>query len=111
MGTNGTDALATYARWLQACIACGGSSNGIRDAGGTWYYIDPTPRQLQNGAIVGRVHMHKPGNGMVDLGAFKIAGDGRVVQLPAEVAALLPDRAPVQPKPREQNLEHEELTS
>lgn len=94
------NALSTWARWLEACIACGGSSNGIRDAGGTWYYIDPTPRQLQNGAIV------RLGHGMVDLGAFKIAGDGRVVQLPAEVAALLPDRAP-EPQPPEPVLELE----
>jgi hypothetical protein len=87
-------ALTTWARWIEACVNCGGSTNGIRDAGGTWYYIDPTPRQLQNGAIVGRLHMHKLGHGMVDLGAFKIAADGRVLQIPEEVAALFPGREP-----------------
>jgi hypothetical protein len=34
---------------------------------------------------------------MRDIGAFKIAPDGQVVQIPAEVAALLPSSAPEPP--------------
>lgn len=87
------NALHTWGSWLQVCIASGGSSNGFRGPDGTWYYLDSTPRHLQNGAIVGRVHAQRRGEPMVDVGAFKIAGDGQVVQVPAEIAALLPARS------------------
>jgi hypothetical protein len=82
------DALATY---------------GAMAARPAWRAVDPrtasaTPAapgttstrrhaSWQNGAIVGRVHMHRLGHGMVDLGAFKIAPDARVVQVPEAVAA------------------------
>lgn len=93
------NALATWAAWLATCAESGGSMNGFRGADGTWYYLDAAPRQLQNGAIVGRVHVQRKGEGMADIGAFKIAPDGLVVQVPEEVAALLPARAPVPPAP------------
>jgi hypothetical protein len=79
------NAVATYARWIEACIKCGGSTNGIRGAGGTWYYLDPHPRQMHNGAIAGRAWRFESGRGLVDLGAWKIAAAGDVVQLPAEL--------------------------
>lgn len=93
------NALTTWAAWLATCADSGGAMNGIRGTDGTWYYLDATPRQLQNGAIVGRVHAKRRGEGMADIGAFKITSDGQVVQIPAEVAALLPSRAPEPPAP------------
>jgi hypothetical protein len=49
--------LNSSAAWLAACAELGGAMNGIRGAGGSWYYVDIAPRQLQNGALVGRVHV------------------------------------------------------
>ena len=93
------NALNTWTAWLAACADCGGSSNGIRGTDGTWYYVDTTPRHLQNGTIVGRVHAKRSVQTMADIGAFKIAPDGHVVQVPEEVAALLPACAPEPPAP------------
>ena len=93
------NALHTWGSWLQVCIASGGSSNGFRGTNGTWYYLDSTPRHLQNGSIVGRVHAQRAGEGMADIGGFKISPEGQVVHLPAEVAELLPARAPELPAP------------
>ncbi len=93
------DASTTWAAWLFTCASCGGASNGIRGNDGTWYYIDTAPRRLQNGAIVGRVHVQRRGETMADIGGFKIAPDGQVVQVPQEVATLLPACAPEPPAP------------
>jgi hypothetical protein len=102
-------ALATWAAWLATCADSGGSMNGFRGADGAWYYVDAMPRQLQNGAIVGRVHVQRKGEGMADIGAFKIAPDGRVVQFPEEVAALLPSLAPEPPAPERDAFGLEEI--
>jgi hypothetical protein len=86
-------AAATFYAWLQACAATHkgpSATNALHTANGIVYYVDPNPRTQSNGAIVGRMAKRRAGHPMSDAGAFKIAADGSVVSIPAELADLLP---------------------
>lgn len=48
------------------------------------------PRRLQNGALQGRVYAQRPGAMATDIGGFKIDARGRVLQIPRELAGVLP---------------------
>lgn len=88
-------AAQTFAAWLEACASthkgpC--ASNALRIEGAV-YYLDPHPRRQDNGALVGRIHKHVKHAGARAIGGFKIAPDGTVARIPAELAALLPGAA------------------
>ena len=86
---DGTAARETFNGWLSRCGTPVGGDNLIR-VEGVLYAIDANPRELGNGALVGRIHRHGT-SGFVDVGGYKIAGSGTVVQLscPPEVALAL----------------------
>ena len=72
-----------------ALATTGASINCLRidDVEYSW---DTKPRLQKNGAAIGRVYAQRRGELTRDIGAYKIAGDGRVLQLPAAVRAILP---------------------
>lgn len=72
--------------WRLACNANTGCDNLVRD-GDTVYAIDLQPRRQKNGAVIGRVHAQRRGEGFRDVGSYKIAGDGQVIEIPLGVLA------------------------
>lgn len=85
-------AAATFAAWLEVCAAThkGPRASNAFCIEGATYYLDPHPRLQANGAITGHVYKHVRHHGMRDLGQFKLAPDGTVIKIPAELAPLLP---------------------
>jgi hypothetical protein len=73
--------------WAHACS--NGSSNVLTVAG-VCYSWDAHPRKLQNGALQGRVYAQPRGESPRDIGGFKIDARGRVLQVPRELAGVLP---------------------
>lgn len=73
--------------WSLACT--GGAMNTLTLAGVSWSW-STQPRMQKNGAAIGRVHAQRRGEFPRDVGSYKIAADGRVLQLPADLRAVLP---------------------
>lgn len=73
--------------WRRVAIA--GSDNLI-DVAGVLYCWDVRPRIQKNGSAIGRIHMQRRGEVFRDAGAYKIDAGGRVLQIPAELAGVLP---------------------
>lgn len=73
-------AAATFADWATACLSSGqgGGSNLLRI--GREKYVIGAPEIYRNGAFVGRVHRFTQ-KGLSDIGGYKIAADGRVVDV------------------------------
>lgn len=86
--TTNTPARATLERWHTQCRASAKAENLIR-VDGTLYCIAPDGRQLQNGAITGRIHRFDVGYGFRDIGAFRIAPDGALAACPDALRAAL----------------------
>lgn len=72
-----------------ALVAIGGSVNLVRVDGVT-YTWEARPRTLKNGALQGRVFAQRAGDAPRDIGGFKIDAGGRVLQIPAPLARVLP---------------------
>ncbi|HEX5077696.1 MAG TPA: hypothetical protein VFV80_01015 [Geminicoccaceae bacterium] len=72
-----------------ALVAIGGSVNVVRVDGVT-YIWEAQPRALKNGALQGRVYAQAAGESPRDVGGFKIDAGGRVLQIPAPLAGVLP---------------------
>lgn len=72
--------------WSTACLS---AQNVLSVDGITWSW-DTRPRLQKNGAAIGRVYLQAPGQFPRDVGAYKIGADGRVLELPAELRAVLP---------------------
>lgn len=73
--------------WAGVCI--GGAMNTLTVDGVAWSW-STQPRLQKNGAAIGRVYVQRRGEFMRDVGAYKIDACGRVLQLPAELRAVLP---------------------
>lgn len=76
--------------WAQACAA--GATNVIT-VDGVSYSWDTHPRQLQNGALQGRVYAQPRGAISHDIGGYKIAAGGTVLKVPAALRSTLPGAA------------------
>lgn len=72
-----------------ALVAIGGSVNLVRVDDVT-YWWEAHPRALKNGALQGRVFAQRAGEAPRDIGGFKIDAGGRVLQVPAPLAHVLP---------------------
>lgn len=72
-----------------ALVCAGGAINVVRlaDASYSW---DMRPRAQKNGAVLGRCYVQRRGQLPRDIGGYKIDAGGRVVQLPADLRAVLP---------------------
>jgi hypothetical protein len=75
-----------------ALVAIGGSINMVR-VGEVIYSWDTKPRLQKNGAVIGRVHAQRRGEGTRDIGSYKIDAAGQVVHLPEALRAILPGGA------------------
>lgn len=76
-------AAATFHAWVLACLASGhgGGDNVLRVDRDR--YVIGEPRTLANGAMVGRIHRFTA-HGLSDIGGYKIAADGAVIDLPLD---------------------------
>lgn len=75
-------AAQTFAHWTLACMDSGhgGGDNLLRI--GRERYVIGTPAAYKNGAWAGRIHKFTQ-KGLSDIGNYKIAADGRVLEIPA----------------------------
>lgn len=80
-------ALKRLHSWV--LIAEGGSANVVTIGDTNWSWT-AQPRLQKNGAAIGRVYSHRKGELVRDEGGYKIGADGRVLQLPAALRAVLP---------------------
>lgn len=69
-------------RRLEAWGEVGSATNMVR-VDDVLYSWDTRPRQQKNGAVIGRVHAQRRGEGTRDIGAYKINAEGAVLQIPA----------------------------
>lgn len=84
-------AQSRWDEWMTACRESNriGGDNFLKTAAGA-FIIDSRPQVLKNGAIVGRVHQFVA-NGLRDIGGFKIAAGGEVIDCPDVVRPFLPE--------------------
>lgn len=73
--------------WAEICR--GGAMNLITIDSVSWSW-STEPRIQKNGAAIGRVYRQRRGGLSVDVGSYKIDAKGKVLQLPAELRAVLP---------------------
>lgn len=78
------------AAWARICQ--GGASNVLNVEGVSWSW-STAPRIQKNGAAIGRVYRQRKGGLCVDAGSYKIDAKGNVLQIPAELRAVLPGGA------------------
>lgn len=76
-------AAATFHAWQLACLASGhgGGDNVLRID--KERYVIGEPSTLGNGAMTGRIHRFTS-TGLSDIGGYKIAANGAVINLPVE---------------------------
>ncbi len=83
--------IRTAAQRLEAWAAAGSSGAvNVITVDGVSYSWDAHPRKLQNGALQGRVYAQRRGETPRDIGGFKIDAHGRVINIPGELAGVLP---------------------
>lgn len=82
------NARERLASWLAVCGMPSGGENLLR-IGVELYLIDQHPRELANGALQGRVHVHN-GTGFYDIGGYKIAATGEIIACPECLRGQLP---------------------
>jgi hypothetical protein len=73
--------------WAEICR--GGAMNLVNVDGVGWSW-STAPRIQKNGSAIGRVYRQRKGGLCVDAGSYKIDAKGKVLQLPAELRAVLP---------------------
>ena len=81
------NARERFAALLALCGTPLGGDNLIR-VDGILYAIDPHPRELANGALVGRIHRFMGGS-FQDIGGFKIGADGSLTKCPDALRSAL----------------------
>lgn len=77
-------------RRLQAWSDAAAIGSNMARVDGVLYSWDTKPRRQKNGAVIGRVYAQNPGGITHDVGAYKIAAGGEVLQVPAALRAVLP---------------------
>lgn len=92
-------AVQTFGAWKLACLSSGqGCGDNLLRLGEERFVIGD-PRQLQNGALQGRIYRFTA-RGLIELGIYKIDADGNVVDLPFdELRGPLPMNPPTEPAP------------
>lgn len=70
----------------------------LLNVGPATYAWDTAPREQKNGAVIGRVYVQRPGEVFRDIGHYKIAADGSVVEVPEVLREFLV-AAPPEPLP------------
>lgn len=85
------NALATLKSWE---LLCQNGAMNLLDVEGKSYCWSANPRAQKNGALVGEVHVQERGKNYAYLGAYKIAPDGQVLEMPVPLRQVL-----VKPEP------------
>lgn len=100
------NAADTLKHW--ATLGHGGAMNMVR-IGAASYAWDANPRAQKNGALVGRCYVQQPGEPFRDIGGYKIAPAGEVVEVPAPLLEILAAAPPINPFPPPIHFTLEEL--
>lgn len=84
-------ALVTLAALADIARASTGSENCIRQGEYLWSF-DAHPRELANGALMGRVQRQRRGESSQDVGGYKIDAAGVLVEAPDGFLGLIPPK-------------------